>query len=396
MILHPPETHTANGEITLSARVETRPNSLNLPETLWFTFPEEYAPHLTGRIDPFAVAMYQLAMYLGEDLEVRGALSPRLMYGLEEAARIFHLWKPRHFKQVAVRTEGFAPAESSEGLAVAAFSGGLDSFYTLRTSRLESGAIPGMAISHGLFIHGMDIRLARQDYYAPLFARYAALFQELGLTLLTARTNVRDFLGGDADWEFTHGSALIATAHCFAPLFGKFYVPSSRPIDYLKPWGSHPLADVLLSSEELEILHHCNDLNRHKKLVALLDWPPVWAHLRVCWADNAAGLVNCCACPACLRTMADVQALGVRERFTTFEKPLNRKLLRRMNYSPLWSNDTSSDILRAAKAARQWSLVFDIYADHWRGRVLSARDRALGWAARLYRSVFPRRNEARK
>ncbi len=44
MIIHAPETTIANGEITLSAHVETRPNSLNLPETLWFAFPEEYAP----------------------------------------------------------------------------------------------------------------------------------------------------------------------------------------------------------------------------------------------------------------------------------------------------------------------------------------------------------------
>ena len=58
---------------------------------------------------------------IGEDLEIRGELSSRLAYGLQEYERIQHLWKPDIFKPIGIKFRNLSPihpAEKSEGVVV--------------------------------------------------------------------------------------------------------------------------------------------------------------------------------------------------------------------------------------------------------------------------------------
>jgi hypothetical protein len=97
MIIYPPEIEIKHSEVTLSARVEMDSPISGLPDRLWFTFPEDYASHLSGSSNALAASLLLTAMYFDEDLEVRGKLSSRLLYGLQEYQQVYHAWFPQTF-----------------------------------------------------------------------------------------------------------------------------------------------------------------------------------------------------------------------------------------------------------------------------------------------------------
>lgn len=52
-------------------------------EVLWYRFPREYKPFLTHeKLDGFVVGLLLLAMKTGEDMELEGAISEKLLYNL--------------------------------------------------------------------------------------------------------------------------------------------------------------------------------------------------------------------------------------------------------------------------------------------------------------------------
>jgi len=87
MIIHPLTPTRENGELRIAAQIELKKSSRSLPKTLWFRFPEAQTSFLNDRADVFALALVFLALELGEDIHVRGTLSPRLVYGLQEFQR---------------------------------------------------------------------------------------------------------------------------------------------------------------------------------------------------------------------------------------------------------------------------------------------------------------------
>jgi len=176
MIIHQPEIKRKNGEVILSAKIEYDHTHINLPDSCWFAFPEDYEPYLTSRSDPFAVAMIQTSQYLGENLEIRGELSERLAYGLHQYGSIFHLWIPKWFDPPHLAFDKLVqPIAPANRLVMTAFSGGVDSFYTLQCHLPENQPIPSYQLQAGLFIHGMDIRFMKRmtiDGHIQLFKKF--------------------------------------------------------------------------------------------------------------------------------------------------------------------------------------------------------------------------------
>lgn len=84
MIIHPINTEHANGEIELSARIELERPLHRFPPTLWFRFSEAQADFINDRGDGFAIAILNLALTRGANIQERGTRSPRVVYGLQE------------------------------------------------------------------------------------------------------------------------------------------------------------------------------------------------------------------------------------------------------------------------------------------------------------------------
>jgi hypothetical protein len=325
MILHTPVLSKQDGQVLVAARVETQSAIPNLPKELWYRFPERYEEMVGARADGFAATTLLTAMYCGEDLNIRGPISPRLAYGLLEYRNIFHGWLPKIFHMVDVSYEKVEIAQMDSKLkgVGAAFSGGVDSFYTLWAHQAENQPIAEARITHGLFIHGFDLRLSESASFLAIAKKYEQLFGSLGLDLITASSNAHQFAEFRVDWVYFSGAPLIGAATILSPFFRRFYVPSTYSYNGIVPQGSSPLLDHLLSSESLDIVHHGASTNRFKKMRTLADWPVSYDLLRVCANQNKSdGLKNCSNCHKCYLTMTTLSILDTLPMYTTFAEKL--------------------------------------------------------------------------
>lgn len=318
MTVHSIEIEAAGGGVRVSAAVEVETPGVPVPDRLWYEVPAAWADGVTDRADGFAVAVVLLASVLGERLEVRGALSPRLAYGLDEYLRVFRCWYPEGFHPVPVVAglDPEGPAEAPPHAVATAFSGGVDSSFTLWSHLPEHERHPDFRLSHGVFVHGFDIPLADEATFATAAGAYGAMLDRLGLSLVPVRTNARAFTPGIA-WELAHGAALLSVPLVLGRLLRRFYVPASTSYADVGRWGSDPLLDHLLSTETLDVVHDGAGTYRADKVAALAGWPTTYDRLRVCW-ERPDGLRNCGRCYNCLLTMSALAAAGALDRFTTF------------------------------------------------------------------------------
>jgi len=343
VIVHEPEISEQGGEVRVSSRIEIGASGKRFPETLWFRFPADYRNYLTDRSDAFVVALLPLAMEHGEEIQVRGVVSPRLALGMTEYQRIQTAWHPDRFKTVNIEYGTLAamePARTRDAVATA-FSGGVDSFYTLH-SHVFQERTQQYRISHCLMINGFDFNHDDIEDHR-LFDRttqlYRPLLKELGVELLVTHTNITPFLADSLRmWNihrYAHGAFLSASALVLGRLLRCFFIPSSDPYTKLEPWGSHPMLDHLLSTETMETRHDGAHLSRFEKAAALAQWPTVYDKLRVCnrgtkFHSNTGALENCCHCEKCIRTMAGFHVIGALDHFSAFPEGLKRAHVRNM------------------------------------------------------------------
>ena len=361
----------AGDRLNVSCEVTFNRTDLDAPGEIWYELPQRYVEDPTRRHDAFAVASILVASVLEEPLEVKGALSSRLIRGMEEYLRAFNAWFPGSFPPVQIEPEEIvARPVLAEGITASAFSGGVDSFFTLMNHRRGVERLDKYAIGRGVFVHGFDIALDDDETFPTAFGSYSRMFSDLGMELEAIRTNVRALTRGiGIKWEYAHGSALISVAHALGGLVDCFYVPSSNP--YVNPgqWGSDPIIDHLLASESLEVIHDGSAALRAEKILALADWEATWPRLRVCW-EQPDGLNNCCRCYNCLLVMSVLESAGKLDRYSTFALPFDLERMREVEIPWGWAvegkgiSDACRSFGRDDIADAVERAVFRTYPDH--------------------------------
>jgi hypothetical protein len=326
MILHPPAVTEDLGEIVISSRIDLSNPLPNLPETLWFRYKEQHRTWLHPRSDGFSPTALLVAMYAGEDLHIHGPISPKLAYGLQEYRNVFHAWRPNIFKKVEIyphRLEVFPQSKGPTGVA-AAFSGGVDSFYTLWSHLPQNQDIPDARVTHALFVHGLDLRLDDPTNFQAAAQGYQQLLQDMGVELIQAATNAFLFSEFRIDWVYFHGAPMIGAAMLMSPFIKRYYIPSGYPsFTKLVPNGVSPLTDHLLNTESLDIIHHGAETSRFEKISVLVNWPATHHRLRVCADKQRLDVFeNCSSCHKCYRTMTILTILDSMGEYKNFSKKL--------------------------------------------------------------------------
>jgi len=332
MIIHQPEIFTRDGHTVIWSRIECSLQRPNFPNYIWYRVPEEYSSCLSTQSDAFLAPALIAGMNFEEDIDVRGIVSPRLAYSLEEYQFFLHLLSPQDLHRVKIRYDQIQGGTQSKGVA-ATFSGGVDSFFTLRSHLPESQLNPDYQITHALFIQNFDILNQSHDRYQTLFLRYRKVMQELGIELMPLETNLVNTIVPRLEYRYFYGPVLAGCGMILDGLFKRFYISSSR--DYyqmdIRTSSSNPLSDRLLSTDSLDIVHFGANVRRVEKIEALADWKPVQENLRVCGnTELGEHDMNCSRCEKCIRTMIPLYALGKMNQFKTFSKPLGS------NWDTLW------------------------------------------------------------
>jgi len=288
------------------------------------------------RGDHALVAVLFWAMRNRKNIVVEGKVSPRLLDGLETLQSIWQRWRGDRYGIVDIRV-----AEESELGPLApdrpglfAFSGGVDgAFSFFRHFQGKAGRNnrkPGAT----LLVHGMDIPLEREDFYARAAERAERMLNGTGVPLLRVRSNTRK-LG--MDWEDSYGLQLLSCFFLFQDYFAWAMKGSGEPYDELVlPWGSTPLTDPLCATAAMQLVLDGCAFDRTEKVQWLAQNTGVSEELRVCWAGENLDR-NCGNCEKCVRTMLNFWAVGevVPSAFPTRLTPERVRTIRPKNETQL-------------------------------------------------------------
>ncbi len=298
--------YTEGGHVFFPSVVEKAKGSRT---ELWYSVPESSPCRPGNVVDPFAIASLFVAMAGGAGLRIHGEVSPVLLRNLEELSRVWHRWKPDRYRPVEVSADhererqGPPPARF-----LAAFSGGVDSLFTLYRHATGRCGRQRRPVTDALMVHGFDIPLDNGVEWNRAWAGARETCGALGIRLLAMRTNWRA-LG--VDWEDGFGAALASCLTFFAGQFQGALIAASETYDYLLPWGATPLTIPMFSSERFEIVNDGAGFSRVEKTAVLSGWPEGCRNLRVCW-EGPRRDQNCCRCEKCIRTILDFRASAGR------------------------------------------------------------------------------------
>jgi hypothetical protein len=292
----------ASGWTYISADIN-RPNHSDFE--LWFSVPSRHARFLTGAADPFVVTLLMEAMTLGLPIRVYGgAVSRGLVENLGRFQRQWHKWRGS-LSVVALDVEQLESYGCAEK-AVASFSGGLDSCFTIDQTCRNPPSATAPKVEAAMMIHGFDIPLSEQGAFEKAFVRAADIVQSAGIDLVPLRTNFRPLFVGH--WGDRHGTGLAASLLAIQQEFGKGVISATIPDWTYSNWGSNPSTDPLLGSGAMEIVHF-GTATRLDKFKAVVQWPEAVKNLRVCW-QNWDFTGNCGRCQKCLLTQLTLRCLN--------------------------------------------------------------------------------------
>lgn len=382
MIIHKPRLTEEGDEIGVSTKIEIENPKIIVPDTLWFKLPQSYREYVTDRTDAFVVAMLPIAMTLGEDIEVKGVVSPRLAYGIQEYQHVQNAWRPKQFKIIDIRYSELKSTSEMEtkGAVGCSFSGGVDSFYSLWRHLPKNEKIPEYRITHCIIINGFDndVDLDNTGFFQKILLTYEPMIQNLGLKLVVIRTNQQQFrlaAIGPRNLHHSYGAVLTSSALVLGRLFSRFYIPGTHKYGKLIPVGSHIIFDHLLSTESMETINDGANASRVEKTAVIAQWPETYSRLRACFYktkinEKTGTIENCCRCEKCIRTMIPLDLLGVLPEYTTYPLPLKRKYIRKTKYLSESSHIFAKGNLDFAVKIGRKDMAFDIRYAMLRSQVI--------------------------
>ncbi|CAL8968927.1 hypothetical protein PROP_00413 [Propionicimonas sp. T2.31MG-18] len=276
-------------------------------------FIETDAPIDTS-LTPWVPLLTPIAMRRGARLRFDGPVATDALPASRAAQAILAEWHA-NLTEVDVEATWVDPAPRGTGVGLF-FSGGVDSFYSALDHSSE--------VTHLIFVTGFDIGLRKDWLDERARAAVGEIAEELGVELLTARTNLRRLSNRWCSWgKQYHGAALAGIAHLFSPVIGTAIIPSS----HAHPWGSDPELDPLWSST-VRIVHD-RPASRLAKTARVADSDLAMRHLRVCYCTHP-GEYNCGRCEKCLRTMIALYSVGALERSHTFPHTVSPRAIARL------------------------------------------------------------------
>lgn len=255
-------------------------------------------------------------------------LCPVLKQGLTTVASTLHSWyygQTRDRLRIEARAlmRGLAsPGAQRAGLF---FSGGVDSYASLRLNRQNFPAEHPYSIKDAILVFGLEQDDPRKFEHVREHLSDAA--RVCGISFLPLYTNIYlPYRKEDARqrfhfWEFEYqGSAFASIAHALVGYLSTVSVSATMSHGALSPYGSHPLIEPNLSTSDMKIRHTGLQLSRLAKTRLIAEWDAVLPYLRVCnqYTTYSQRALNCGECEKCIRTKLAFVALEKLEALAAF------------------------------------------------------------------------------
>lgn len=279
---------------------------------LWFRFDARFEAPAYDDCDSYLLAVLFDAMHEERKIIVEGSVSRGLLANLVELQAVWHKWRWRWYQEVPI--EVAHPREAAnENMraagAVCAFSGGVDATFSVWRHTQKLNSWRSQAINLCVLVQGFDIPLDAHDEYANAFHVARETLRDVNVELTSIATNLRAI--SNCGWNELFGIALAATLSNLKRVAGTGLIGSSMAYDFLRlPYGSSPVGDHLMSSDEFRIMHDGASHWRPQKVREIANWPVGVRNLRVCWQGEYSDR-NCGECEKCVRTMCNFLANGL-------------------------------------------------------------------------------------
>ena len=325
MIIHQPEITTQDEHTIVWVKIELEKYRENFPEYLWYRVPNQYKEAFTLQSDAFLVPALLSGMYYGENIEVRGPVSPRLAYHLDEYQFVLSKRFKEYLNRVGIKYDEVKPLTVQPVGVGTTFSGGVDSLFTLWKHLPQNQPDPDYQITQVLFIKGFDLLHSEDQEYMLLYNRFSGELEKIGIDLIPMETNINSIRHLRLPASYTYGPTICGAGLSLAGILGRFLVPSSWDYYALKEkaYSADPWVDRLTSTDTLDVIHHGTNYRRVEKIAEIVDWELAQDILWVCLDHKFEGAKwNCSRCEKCIRTMIPIYALGKTDEFKTFAKPL--------------------------------------------------------------------------
>lgn len=294
---------------------------------LWFSIPEIYENNMCiEQYDGFLVGVLYLAMKNGEDIYIKGKVSSKLLFNINNYVIPLLCSFSKKLKKIKVTSEEISNYNFNGKGVGTGFSGGVDSFSTIY-DHYELEENNEYKINSFLFLNvGSHGNGEEEIVYSKFMKRYKYLKkfpEELGLEFIPLNSNLYEF----HPWghQLTHTLTSVSGILILEKLYRKYYYASAG-LSYLEIFENYQYyleKDIgildnillsLLSTESTELIADGTQYTRVEKVRNIINYEPVYRYLNVCVSgeDNHE---NCSVCSKCCRTLMTLDSLGKIDDF---------------------------------------------------------------------------------
>lgn len=331
MIIKDIATRRANNRIVVFTRIESDHYGL---DELWFSLPEKYNDYICdSQLDGFVIAMLYPAMKYGENIHVKGGISERLFFNLNNyVIPLLQDFSP-DLKRIEITADSISNMEYKGSGVGMSFSAGVDSFCTLY-DRYVLESMPTYKVNSLLFFNvgsnGDWLENGSKEFtknkFEKRFSKIKNFTDEIGLDFLDVDSNLHFY----HDWwhSYSHSLKSSAVMVILQKYYSKYYYPSAglsygNTLKFSDLYKSidigafcDPILLPLLSTESLEIISDGCSYTRSEKILHTMNYEPVRRFLNVC-VQHTEEWENCSVCKKCLRTLLTLDITGNLEPFAS-------------------------------------------------------------------------------
>lgn len=288
-------------------------------DALWYTVGARYVDMIDLRSDPAVLALLLPAMRSGRDMHIRGTVTDELLYQLQRGVQDILIHTIPGLTRIAITADEMTSPTASSGACVATgFSGGVDSFMTLRDYWLSDEVPKSLRLTHLLFNNVGSHYQSSREFIRRRLARVNRVARHVGIPLIAVDSNLTDFYGG---WRFleTHPLRNASVGVLLQGSLRRWLYSMAHPYTSIQVRMSVGAPDTdalllpMLSSPALDLRPVGGERGRVAKTLALADVEIAWSNLDVC--TKLEYRRNCSTCAKCMRTQLTLEIGGVLDRF---------------------------------------------------------------------------------
>lgn len=291
-------------------------------EQLWYTVDEAYADFVSDSSDAALLALLIPAMERGEDIYIEGVLSEKLYHHANKSLQVLLCHVMPFLKRIKIYVATLYREVKANNRGVATgFSGGIDSFCTLKDYYYDADISEGFKITHLVF-NNVGSHYLGEKVFRERYERLVPIVEKIGLPFLMVNSNLDCFYSDRTNFILTHTLRNTSVSLLLQRGISTFlYSSAYNYLDvYVGPSDAVAYVDAitlpLMSTENLHAMSVGSEYSRVDKTLRVSEVKDSYDSIDVCvYEDYKTGYTNCTVCWKCLRTLSTLEIAHKHELY---------------------------------------------------------------------------------